>query len=383
MDARRTGVPLAALAALALLLPALSACGGADAPAEVARPVLVVHPDSGPEAALSAFAGDVRAREESPLAFRIGGKLVKRNVDAGAQVRAGDVLAELDPGDQRLQAQAAQAQLAAAEAELRRTAGDRVRFEALARDRLVSQSAFEAQTAAWRAADEQARAARAQLDVARNQAAYAQLRAPQDGVVTARQAEAGQVVAAGQAIFSFAAEGGREVAIALPEALIGGFAIGQPVFVELWSAPGQRLPGRIREIAAAADPQARTYAARVALEGDVAAAVALGQSARVYVQQSGERAALRVPLPALQRDAAGGSAVWVVDPATHALRSVPVTLGAYGETHVPVLSGLSADDWVVAAGGHLLRQGQVVAPVDRQNRPVTPASPKPDDGMSP
>ena len=170
---------------------------------------------------------------------------------------------------------------------------------------------------------------------------------------------------------------------ALPEALIGGFAIGQPVFVELWSAPGQRLPGRIREIAAAADPQARTYAARVALEGDVAAAVALGQSARVYVQQPGERAALRVPLPALQRDAAGGSAVWVVDPATHALRSVPVTLGAYGETHVPVLSGLSAADWVVAAGGHLLRQGQVVAPVDRQNRPVTPASPKPDDGMSP
>jgi len=373
MATSRSGVP-ARLFALAVAVASLAACGRGEAPAEVPRPVLVVQPAGGPEAALSAYAGEVRARQESPLSFRIGGKLVKRNVDAGAKVRAGEVLAELDPDDQRLQAQAAQAQLAAAEAELKRVTADRARFEALARDQLVSRSALDGQTAAWRAADEQARAARAQLDVARNQAAYSQLRAPRDGVVTSRQAEAGQVVAAGQAIFTLAGDDGREVAIALPEARIREFAIGQPVFVELWSAPGRRLPGRIREIAAAADAQARTYAARVELEGDAAQAVELGQSARVYVPQNGERAALSVPLSALQRGADGASAVWVVDPATRTLKSRAVTLGTLGDTRVPVLSGLDAGDWVVAAGGHLLREGQEVVPVDRENRPVAPKS---------
>lgn len=375
MAAHRFGVSLLAVLAMAATL---AACGRGEAPAEAPRPVLVVRPAGGPGTALSAYAGEVRAREESPLSFRIGGKLVKRNVDAGAQVRGGDVLAELDPDDQRLQARAAQAQLAAAEAELKRSAADRARFEALAKDRLVSRSALDAQTAAWRAADEQARAARAQLDVARNQAGYAQLRAPRDGVVTGRQAEAGQVVAAGQAIFTLAGDDGREVAIALPEARIRDFAIGQPVVVELWSAPGQRLPGKIREIAAAADPQARTYAARVELEGDAARAVELGQSARVYVQRNGEQAALSVPLSALQRGADGTSAVWVVDPATRTLKSVAVKLGTLGETRAPVLSGLDADDWVVAAGGHLLREGQAVVPVDRQNSPIEQVHPKPE-----
>ena len=375
MAAHRFGVSLLAVLAMAATL---AACGRGEAPTEAPRPVLVVRPAGGPGAALSAYAGEVRAREESPLSFRIGGKLVKRNVDAGAQVRGGDVLAELDSDDQRLQARAAQAQLATAEAELKRSAADRARFEALAKDRLVSRSALDAQTAAWRAADEQARAARAQLDVARNQAGYAQLRAPRDGVVTGRQAEAGQVVAAGQAVFTLAGDDGREVAIALPEARIRDFAIGQPVVVELWSAPGQRLPGKIREIAAAADPQARTYAARVELEGDAARAVELGQSARVYVQRNGEQAALSVPLSALQRGADGTSAVWVVDPATRTLKSVEVKLGTLGETRAPVLSGLDADDWVVAAGGHLLREGQAVVPVDRQNSPIEQVHPKPE-----
>lgn len=362
-------LPTRALAT-GLCVLALAACGSGEAPPEAPRPVLVERPGGGAEAALAAYPGEIRAREESPLSFRIGGNLVRRHVDAGAEVRAGQVLAELDPGDQRAQVAAAQAQLSAAEAELARSRADRARYQALARDQLVSVSAMDAQDAAWKAAEEQARAARAQLEVARNQAAYAQLRAPRDGVIASRQAEAGQVVAAGQAVFTLAGDGGREVAIALPEARIREFALGQPVQVELWSAPGERMPGTIREIAAAADPQARTYAARVALDEAGASRVELGQSARVYVQRNGERAALSVPLSALQERADGGAAVWVVDPSSRALRRVDVRLGALGERRVPVLSGLSAQDWVVAAGGHLLREGQVVAPVDRDNRPV-------------
>jgi len=355
----------------------LSACGSEDEKASGPRPVLVVQPRGGAEAAVSTYAGEIRAREESPLAFRIGGNLARRHVDAGEHVRAGQVLAELDPGDQRLQAEAARAQLAAAEAELARVRADRARFQALAQERLVSQSAMDAQDSAWRAAEEQARAARAQLDVARNQAAYAQLRAPRDGVIASRLAEAGQVVAAGQAVYTLAGDGGREVAIALPESRIGEFRLGQPVEVELWDAPDRRLPGRIREIAAAAEPQARTFAARVALEPGAIDQVALGQSARVYVRQDGEGAALSVPLSALQPAASGGHAVWVVEPGSGALRLVPVETGRLGQSRVPVLSGLEADAWVVAAGGHLLREGQVVAPVDRDNRPVVAATDAP------
>jgi len=363
-------VGVAKVLAVMVTVVALAACGANDKPAETAKPVLVVHPGGGPEAALTAYAGEIRAREESPLSFRVGGNLVRRDVDAGDQVKRGDVLAELDPGDLRLQARAAQAQLAAAEAELARASADRARYAKLAQQQLVSRSALDAQNAAYTAAAGQARAARAQMDVARNQAAYTQLRAPRDGVIASRNAEAGQTVTAGQTIFTLAGAAGREVAIALPESRIRDFRVGQPVLVELWNAPGQHLPGTIREIAPAADPQARTYAARVNLNGDAANAVELGQSARVYVQDNGNRAALTVPLSAVQRNNGDPPSLWVVDPATRKLRLTPVKLGPYGENVVPVFGGVKADAWIVAAGGHLLREGQLVAPVDRENRPA-------------
>lgn len=352
-----------------MLLLGLAACS-AEKPAETARPALVVQPGGGADAALSAYAGEVRAREESPLSFRVGGNLVRRNVDAGARVQKGEVLALLDPGDFALQAQAAQAQLAAAEADLVRARGDRDRYAKLVGDKLISQSAYDAQVAAYKAAEGQARAARAQMDVMRNQEGYSQLRAPRDGVIASRQAEAGQVVAAGQTVFTLAADGGREVAIGLPENRIREFSVGQPVVIELWNAPGQRLPGAIREIGPAADAQTRTYGARVSLVGDAVQQVELGQSARVYVQENGTKAALKLPLSAVQRGEDGKTSVWIVDPASGKVRAQVVQLGRYGESSVPVLGGLKSTDWVVAAGGHLLREGQVVAPVDRNNRPL-------------
>lgn len=357
------------LSASALLL---AGCDRDKAQAEIAQPVLVVHPGAGTALSAEAFAGDVHAREESALAFRVGGNLVRRKVDVGARVHRGDVLAELDPSDLQLQARASDAQLAAAQAELARAGADRARYAKLAQQQLVSRSALDAQDAAYAAAAGQVRALRAQREVAGNAAGYAQLRAPRDGVIASRQAEAGQVVAAGQTIFVLAADGSREVAIALPESEIGDFHVGQPALVELWNAPGTRLPARIREIAPAADPQARTYAARVTLL-DGADAVELGQSARVYVQGTAASAP-EIPLSALQRNPQGGSAVWVVDPATRKLHLAPVRVGAFGSDGVPVLAGVSPRDWIVAAGGHLLHEGEVVAPVDRDNRPVSVAA---------
>ncbi len=345
----RTAFPALALAVL------LAGCGAQPQAPATLRKVLVVQPGAATDMAVEAFAGEVHAQQESALAFRIGGNLAKRHVDAGQAVKQGQLLAELDPGDARLQASAAQADMA-------RLGGDLERYRKLLAQKLISQSAFDAQQAAYRAA-------RAQYELMRNQSGYTQLRAPRAGVIAARQAEAGQVVAAGQPIFLLAADGGREVAIHLPEARIRDFQTGQPAIIELWNAPEQRLPGHIREIAAAADPQTRTYAARVALDGDAAGQVELGQSARVFVADAAAAGELRLPLAAVQRGDNGAGSVWLVD-AGGVVHQRPVRLGGYGADSVPVLEGVRAGDWIVAAGGHLLREGEQVAPVDRRNRPV-------------
>jgi multidrug efflux system membrane fusion protein len=372
---RRPAARWRLFAAAPVLALALAGCHGDGPAAMPPRAVLVVHPGPAGDPGGLAFAGEVRAREESALSFRVGGKLARRFVDVGDRVRAGQVLAELDPQDLRLQAGAAQAQLAAAQGELARAAADRARYAKLAQQQLVSRSALDAQDAAYAAASGQAQAARANYDAARNAAGYARLLAPRDGVIALRQAEAGQVVAAGQPIFGLAADGAREIAIALPESRVRDFAVGQPAQVELWNAPGRRLPARIREISPAADAQTRTHAARVALDDARVAKDGLGQSARVFFAAAPGGAKLAVPLAAVQPGPGGVKALWVVEPATRRVRLAPVRLGAYAEDSVPVLSGVSAGDWIVAAGGHLLRAGETVAPVDRDNRPVLAAAP--------
>lgn len=371
MDVRRIGSRSIGLIGLtALMVGLLAGCGNAAPKSEPIRPVMVVQAGAAEGApTLTAYSGEVRAREETSLAFRVGGKVLSRRVDVGDRVREGDVLAELDPTDLRLQADALSAQVASAQAQLVRARADYARLAALAKEQLVSRSALDQQTASLRAAEAQLRAARAQSDVAGNQSAYSALRAPRAGAIAGRQIEAGQVVAAGQPAFVLAADGGREIAFALPESKIREVSVGQQVLVEIWSAPQRRLTGRIREIAPMADPLARTYAARAALDEGQSTDAGLGQSARVYMVGS-ERAALQVPLTAIQAVDRTSPAVWVADPKTRRVRKVPVRIGAFGPESVPVLSGLKADDWVVVAGGHLLQDGQSVVPVDRDNRPV-------------
>jgi multidrug efflux system membrane fusion protein len=351
---------------LALMAAVLAACGNGEEAVEAVRPAMVERPQPA-GAGFEAFPGDVKARYEPVLAFRVGGKIAKRHVDAGARVKRGDLLAELDPEDLRLQVAAVRAQLAAAEANLATARAERDRYRNMLDRKLVSQSLFDAQQNAFLAAEAQVGTVRAQLDVSRNQAEYAQLRAPADGVIATRQAEAGQVVAAGQPIFTLAEDGEREIAISLPEQGIRNFSVGQLVLVELWSGSGARVPGTIRELSPAADATTRTYAARVSFDAEASGAE-LGQSARVYAGQASE-ATVSVPLAAVsgENDA---PFVFIVDPASAKVKRTQVVLGPYGESRVPVISGVGAQDWVVVAGVHLLRDGQVVRPVDRENRAV-------------
>lgn len=372
---RRTVPILAAVATLGVALQ-LTACDAGKGEVDPPRPALVVLPGAA-ESAAEAFAGDIHARVETQLAFQVGGRLLRRDVDMGARVAKGQVLAELDARDIDAQETAARAQLASAQSDLQLELSQRDRYRALAGKQAVSRAQLDAAENGWKAAAARERQAAAQLAVARNQSDYASLRAPADGVIAQRLAEAGQVVAAGQPVFTLAADGEREVRISIPEQRIGEFRLGQPVQVELWTRQGRMIPGRIRELAPVADPQARTYAARIALPAD--ATVELGQSARVYALADAG-AGMSVPLSAVYaRD--GASALWVVAPEPGAkaadgesigrLHLQPVRLGPYGAERVPVLAGITRSDWVLAAGVHLVREGQRVLPVDRDDRPVS------------
>ncbi|GLU38775.1 efflux RND transporter periplasmic adaptor subunit [Pseudomonas sp. R3.Fl] len=344
----------------------LAACGNGEPAKPALRPAMVVQPQLA-RSVTEAYPGEVRARHEPELAFRIGGKVAKRLVETGERVRRDQPLAELDPEDVRLQLEANRAQVAAAEANLQTVRSEYQRYKVLLERKLVSQSQFDNIENTYRAGEARMKQVRAEYDVARNQADYAVLRAPQDGVISARRVEVGQVVAAGQTVFTLAADGDREVLISFPEHAIERFRIGEGVSVELWSQPDKRFSGHIRELSPAADPQSRTFAARVAFD-DAKVPAELGQSARVYIHSEGA-VPLAVPLAAVSAEG-GQPFVWVVDPKDASLHRRPVRIGPYTEDRVPVLEGLQPDDWVVAAGVQVLREGQQVRPVDRENRSV-------------
>ncbi|TPG80625.1 efflux RND transporter periplasmic adaptor subunit [Pseudomonas arsenicoxydans] len=358
----RYALPLALPATLAFLL---TACGHEEAPQVTLRPAMVVQPEPSAQA-MESYPGEVRARYEPDLAFRIGGKVSRRLVEEGQRVKADQPLAELDPQDVRLQLEATRAQVAAAEANLSLVRAERDRYKTLMDRQMVSHSQYDNAENLYRSGEARLKQIKAEFNVSTNQASYAVLRAPQDGVVSKRAVEVGQVVAAGQTVFTIATDGEREVLISLPEQSFGRFKVGQPVSVELWTQPDQRFAGRIRELSPAADPKSRTFAARIAFTAGKVPAE-LGQSARVFIQTA-ETIALSVPLSAVTAEN-GATYVWVLG-ANNTLKKAPVRVGPFGEKTVPVLEGLNASDWVVAAGVHVLHDGQQVRPVDRSNRVV-------------
>lgn len=288
-----------------------------------------------------AHSGEVRARHETPLAFRIGGKVLERKVDVGTAIKAGQLLARLDPADVRLAADQAEAQRALALAEAKR-------YRDLHARNFVSAAALDAKETALATA-------RAQAGMARNQAAYATLAADHDGVVAAVLAEPGQVVSAGQPVLRIARDGEREVAIAVPEAGVIGLKPGMTAEVSLWSG-GRTYQGRLREISPAADPATRTYAARVSIL-DADAGLALGMTASVRFTAD-STPALVVPLAALFQQGEK-FAVWTVgSDSTVSLK--PVTVAGYTDAGAKIAAGLQPGERIVAAGVHKLAAGQKV-----------------------
>jgi RND family efflux transporter MFP subunit len=292
------------------------------------------------------------------VAFRIGGKLTARPVDAGARVTRGQVLARLDAEDARLAAQASGAQLAAAEGDLTLARADLERHADLLAKKFISASAFDVKQNAFNAARSRVEQLRSQAAITSNQASYTTLLADGDGIVVSVAAEPGQVLGAGQPVLRLAHAGEKEVVIHAPEGQLERFKPGRAVAIALWADPASVFPGRIREVAGGADPVTRTYAVRVTALNPPDSAQ-LGMTANVTFTSSNDPALVLLPLTALTRRG-DSAAVWVVDAATSKVRLRDVTVGQFREDGVTVTAGLHPGDVVVTAGVHKLRPEQVV-----------------------
>lgn len=336
---------------LLALLALLAACGKEPVAPEPTRPVLtrVLGESAGDE--FLDYSGEVRSRYEIPLAFRIPGKISARLVDTGAVVKAGEVLARLDPADTTLAATAASAQLDLAAADLGR-------FRNLHARNFVSQAALDAQETRFRAA-------LAQAELARNQTAYTVLRAEQAGIVGFVTAEVGQVVAAGQTVMRLARADTLEVAISIPETHMPELRALRSAEVSLWAENEAIYLGTLREVSAVADPVTRSYAARVSIHHPDAR-VLLGMTARVHFHRPDEKARLTVPLSAIFQHA-GQPALWVVS-AEKTVTLRPVAIARYREDAAVLDSGVQAGERIVVAGVHKLSSGEHVKVIEQAPR---------------
>ncbi len=343
---------------LLLLALSLSACAEkAEPPKPLPRMVLEHVVQAGSAGAQAEYSGEVRARHETSLGFRVAGKLIARLVDAGDRVVGEQILARLDAADLSLSASGAEANLAAAAADRAFAQAEALRYRDLRAQQFVSQALLDAKEAALKSAEERYRALAAQSSLAGNQRAYSTLRADAAGVVVAVLAEVGQVVSAGQPVVKVARTDEIEVLVAVPENRVAELARSGELDVTLWAAPEKHYRGRVREIAPQADAVTRTFATRVSiLNAD--AEVRLGQTARVRLSASPGQAGVLIPLGSVfQRG--GQPAVWLIggEGRVH-LHSVRVA--AWREDGVAVDSGLSGGERIVAAGAHKLVEGEAV-----------------------
>lgn len=351
---------------------ALAGCGNGKVAQEPVRPVLTQTVVPGASATKDVYSGELRARHETDLSFRVGGKLVARTVDAGARVARGAILARLDPEDAQLAAQAAAAQLASADSDLALAKAEMERHADLLAKRFISQSAYDVKQNAYNAARARAEQARSQAGISSNQAAYTTLVADADGVVISVAADSGQVVAAGQPVLRLARSGEKEVVVNAPESQLARFKPGQPVAISLWADPSTVFPGRVREVAGGADPVTRTYAVRISAPSAPQAAQ-LGMTASVLLHSSTDPSLILLPLSSLAREGTN-AAVWVVDPKTSKVKLRPVTVGQFREDGLTITAGLHPGDVVVTAGVHKLRSDQQVRVAASAPPPAAPAA---------
>jgi RND family efflux transporter MFP subunit len=361
-----------ALIALGLIAPAgvfTIAAGGW--PGETAIPSAGVQPEATPRrvrvqevrvegsSSEHSYTGVIRARYETDLAFRVGGKVVGRHVEVGQRVTAGQALYRLDPEDFELAVKAAEADLVAAEAEVKVTIVEHERRVELRKTGAASLSEFDKTLSDRDVAVGKRDRAKRMLALALNRLSYCTLAADSAGVITALPAEVGQVVAEGQPVARLARDGGREAVVNLPENRVA-MARSAHARVILWSSPGKSIPAGLRELSPTADATTRTYQARFAMPG-AGAEVELGMTATVHLASAEGKRGFVLPLSSLTgRD--GRPAVWVVGPEAGRPTLTPVGVREYRRESVVIADGLKPGDLVVTAGVQKIDSEMLVRP---------------------
>ncbi|MGY8903622.1 MAG: efflux RND transporter periplasmic adaptor subunit [Burkholderiales bacterium] len=379
------------LLVLASLAALLAGCSKSETTPEPVRAIKVITVGLGDYQSGREYAGEVRARVESRLGFRVAGKLLKRQAELGQHVKAGQVLAQLDAKDYQLAADAAKAQVAAAATNRDLAAADFKRFKELREQNFISGAELERRETTLKAAQASLEQAQAQLASQGNQTGYANLVADVAGVVTAIEAEPGQVLAAGAPVLRLAQDGVRDVVFAVPEDQVTTIAVGTRMGVRLW-AGNTSVSGVVREVAASADPVTRTYGVKLALElapggtnTDVNAnaltqLAALGSTVFVSLDapgggpvaaaaaQAAKAQVIKLPTSALLR-AGDSTSVWVLDASSMTVKQQPVVVAGADGNEVVIASGLQPGMQVAVAGVHVLAQGQKVSLYQPKNAP--------------
>jgi membrane fusion protein, multidrug efflux system len=324
------------------------------------RPVKVFQVGTTSAGSVTPYAGEVRARFETTLSFRVTGKILTRPVEIGDSVRKGQLLAKLDNSDFQLAVQTLKAQLKSAVADRNFTKDDLTRYRELLDQKVISNPDFDRHQTAYTNAQERVAALEAQLKQTVNQLDYTELSADREGVITALDVEKGQVVAAGQAVIKLAQTDEKEILFDIPEQRIAAIKNQQAAAVTLLSDNAHQFNAKIREISASADPTSRTYRAKATLlDGQQAAH--LGMTATVWLT-SDKADQIAVPLAAVFTSQAQPKQqqVWLIDEAAGTVKAVPVQLGSALPDELVSIEGLQPGQLIVSAGVQRLKEGQTV-----------------------
>ena len=362
-------IPFKAWLALSTLV-LLSACSKQAAAPEPVRAVRTMVLSNESAGMTLEYPGDIHARVESRLAFRVGGKVLSRRVNLGDSVKVGQVLAQLDAQDLLLAQESAKAGMAAARTNRDQLGADYKRFIELREQGFISAAELERRENGFKAAQSQLDQVRAQASAQSNQAAYAALVADAAGVVTAVNVEPGMVVGAGTPVITVAVDGPRDIVFSVPEDQLARVraAAAQPGALKfrLW---GENQPSQdiiLREISGATDPVTRTFL----LKADAGRIDAkLGQTAIVSLVLPRVEQIMKVPLSAVM-EAQGATSVWVLDKQAMTVAPKPVKVGGADGNEVIISGGLNPGDEVVIAGVHVLTPGQKVV---RYQDPAAPS----------
>ncbi|CAM8622291.1 AcrA Membrane-fusion protein [Oxalobacteraceae bacterium] len=367
-----------ALSASTLLFLVLASCSRPVEKVEEIRPVRAMVVVAGTGKTIIELAGEIQPRYESQLGFRVGGKLIARKVEVGTLVKRGQVLMQLDPLDLQLAQSQAKAAVSATESSLALAKADLDRYRELRQKNFVSQALLDAKEAAYKSAVASHQQANAGLKVQANQSSYSTLYADADGVITAVQAEVGQVVAAGTPVVKLARTAEKEVRVSIPEDQIEVLRQVTDLAVKTWANSNVAISGRLRELSPIADPATRTYTAKISLPR-AGPEIRLGMTATVQFAAPA-LPGIHLPMTALL-NSKEGTAVWVVE--SGVVKLVPVQVASATGTEVLIAQGLSAGQSVVTAGVNQLRPGQKVSllgqelsAINEDTKPAAAGAPK-------